>query len=80
MVIWHVDDLKISHVEKDMVEAILKYLGNRFGKDRLLTMTRGKVLEYLGMTLDYREKGKVRMSMFECINEMLEELPRDTSS
>jgi len=28
-------------------------------------ITRGKVLEYLGMSIDYRQKGKVRLSMKE---------------
>jgi len=35
--------------------------------------TRGEVLEYLGMTIDDREKGKVHFSMKEYINKILEE-------
>ena len=31
-IIWHVDDLKISHVDKNVVEDILKLLNEKFGK------------------------------------------------
>ena len=51
-------------MEEDVVEEMLKILDNMFVKDSLLALTRGKVLEYLGMTLDYSRKGKLRMCMF----------------
>ena len=57
-VIWHVDDLKISHVDKMVVEDIIGLLNEKFGKESPLNTTRGKVLEYLGMTLDYSTKEK----------------------
>jgi len=31
-IIWHVDNLKISHVDKNVVEDILKLLNEKFGK------------------------------------------------
>jgi len=34
--------------------------------------TRGKVLEYLEMSIDHRQKGKVRFSMKEYIKKFLE--------
>ena len=57
-IIWHVDDLKISHTNKDVVENILKKLNDKFGQESPLTTCRGKVLEYLGMKIDYRQKGR----------------------
>jgi len=63
-VVWHVDNLRISHMEEDVVEEMLKILDNMFVKDSLLALTRGKVLEYLGMTLDYSRTGKVILCMF----------------
>jgi len=45
---WHVDDLKIFLVNKAVVEQVLQNLNEKFGKNSLLTTTRGKVLEYLG--------------------------------
>ena len=35
--------------------------------------TRGKLLEYLGISIDYRQKGKVNLSMKEYIKKLLEE-------
>ena len=45
-IILHVDDLKISHVDKKVVNDIIMRLGNKFGKEDPLTATRGKILEY----------------------------------
>jgi len=35
-ILWHVDDLKISHLSKHIVEDILRKLTNKFGQDILL--------------------------------------------
>jgi len=48
-IVWHVDDIKISHMSKDVMEDVIKSLNKRFGKESLLTTTRGKVLKYLGL-------------------------------
>ena len=62
-VLWHVDELKISHVSKNVVEDILIKLTKKFGQDSPLTTNTGRVLEYLGMKINYRKKGKVTFSM-----------------
>ncbi len=74
---WHVDDLKISHVEADVVTNIISLLELEFGKEAPLTITRGKVHEYLDMTIDYSVKGKVKFTMIDYIKGMLDELPVD---
>ena len=51
-------------MSKDVVEGIIKSLNKKFGKESPLTTTRGKALEYLGLTLDYTKKGQVKISMF----------------
>ena len=56
---WHVDNLKISCVDKAVVEQILQKINEKFGENSPLTTTRVKILEYLGMTIDYRQKGEV---------------------
>ena len=56
-IVWHVDDLKISHVDKDVVKDILAKLNTEFRKTSSLATTRGLVHEYLGMTLDYSLEG-----------------------
>ena len=50
---WHVDDLKISHVEYNVVSDIVSELNKEFGTITPLTETRLKVHDYLGMTIDY---------------------------
>jgi len=39
--------------------------------------SQGKTIEYLGMCIDYMEKGKVKISMYDYIDKMLAELPSD---
>ena len=58
-IIWHVDNLKISHIDKKLVENIINNLNKNFREYSLLRTNRGKKLEYLGMTLDYTIKGRV---------------------
>ena len=58
-ILWHVDDLKISHINPDVVSDIIKRLNGRHGKEAPLTETRGEIHDYLGMTIDYSVDGKV---------------------
>ena len=70
-VLWHVDDIKISHKDPAIVTEIIDMLKAEYGKYADLTVVRGKVHDYLGMTLDFRENGKVKISMFKYIEELL---------
>jgi len=74
-VAWHVDDLKISHVSQSVVSSVIDKLNQEFGKLLPLTVTRGKIHEYLGMTIDYSIPGKVQVRMDDYIKKMLDELP-----
>lgn len=76
-ILWHVDDLKISHSDPNVVTSVVKQLEQEFGKEAPLTVTRGKLHDYLGMTIDYRTPGKVMIAMFDYIDNMLSELPED---
>ena len=60
---WHVDNLNISQKNGDSVDALIKKLSERYGKEADLTIHQGKVHEYLGMKLEYRKKGKVKIDM-----------------
>ena len=48
---WHVDDLKVSHKDDDVVTAFAVAMGKEFGNGT--TIKRGKVFDYLGMELDF---------------------------
>ena len=64
---WHVDDLKISHIDKEVLEDLITQLEGTFGNDGPLTVHRGKIHDYLGMWLDYSLDGKVQVQMFDYI-------------
>ncbi len=76
-ILWHVDDLKISHVDPEVVTEVIELLESEFGKEAPLTKTRGHVHEYLGMTIDFSNPGKVKLSMIEYIRDMLESVPAE---
>jgi len=65
------------HVSKDVVENILDKLNNKFGKESPLMTFRGKVLEYLGMKINYQQQGKVKLIMYKYIEKLIEESPTD---
>ena len=76
-ILWHVDDLKISHVDSDVVTKIISTINQEFGKEAPITVKRGKVHDYLGMTLDYSMKGKVMVKMLDYVENMLRDAPED---
>jgi hypothetical protein len=78
-VLWHVDDVKISHVSPAVVTDIINKISERFGKDVPLTITRGKVHEYLGMTIDFSQEGKVVFRMDNYVDGIIGEVPDDWS-
>jgi len=67
--------MTIPEVEMNLVENLLKQLTSKFGQDSPLNTYSGKVLDYLEITIDYRNNGKVKFSMQEYINILLEEVP-----
>lgn len=78
-ILWHVDDLKISHVDPAVVTEIIELLKEEYGKESELSIHRGKVHKYLGMTLNYSIDGKVMIVMKDYIEEMLAGLPKEMS-
>jgi hypothetical protein len=76
-ILWHVDDLKISHVKDEVLENVISTLSERYRKEATLVVTRGKVHDYLGMMPDFSEKGKVKVIMKDYIQDMLDKLPSD---
>jgi Reverse transcriptase (RNA-dependent DNA polymerase) len=63
MVCWYVDDVKASHIEESVVEDLISKMQEEYGKDAPLTVSHGKVLEYISMKIDYSNTGKVMFSM-----------------
>ena len=78
-ILWHVDNLKTSHVDEDAVtDKVIGLLEFEFGKEAPLTKSRGKVHQFLGMIIDYSiPAGKVMFTMIDYIKSMLSDLPKD---
>ena len=52
MVVWHVDNLKVSHHQESVVETFISQMEGEYSKE---TLSWGQVHNYLGMTLDFLE-------------------------
>jgi hypothetical protein len=76
-VVWHVDDLKISQKDTQVVDAFIQQLEKTFGKETPLSKSRGKVHDYLGMILDYRNAGEVSINMIPYVKMVLASVPED---
>ena len=71
------DDLKISHIDSNAVDKVIGLLRDEFGQEGPLTVTHGKIHDYLGMTLDFSVPQKVQIQMYDFIDKMLADLPVD---
>jgi hypothetical protein len=74
---WHVDDLKISHVDTKVVDLFIEELEREFGKETPLSKSRGKKHEYLGMILDFSIKGELTINMIPYVRMVLDSIPQD---
>ena len=79
-IIWHVDDLKISHVDKQVVSEILNALNKEFGVETPLTVTRGTVHEYLGITVEFHPDHSVSFDMRDFTESIIAEIPADLAT
>jgi hypothetical protein len=73
-ILWHVDDLKLSHVKQEILEDIAEKINAKYGQEQTpIVIHRGKIHDYLGMTtIDYSEEGKVKFMMFDYVESILE--------
>ena len=74
-ILWHVDDLKISHEDPVVVTDIILQLNDKYGQRTPMISTRGKIHEYLGMAIDFTNTGKVKIAMYDYVDEMISKLP-----
>ena len=76
-IVWHVDNLKLSHKYPKLIDKIIVSLDDEYGKTGKMTVQRGKIHEYLGMTLDFSKPGKFVMDMEQYIDEVIKDLPKE---
>ena len=74
-VVFHIDDLLMCHESPHVVSMIIKKLDDKYGSKDSLTVTRGPVHEYLGMTIDFRVKGECAYSQYDFLKKLILSLP-----
>jgi len=71
---WHVDDMKISHVNCNVVTDIINLLELEFGK---MSVTRGKEHTFLGMVVTYNDNRTASINMKGYLQEAIAEFGED---
>ena len=74
-ILWHVDDLKTSHVDPAVIYSVLAGINAEYGKITKMTIMRGKVHKYLGINIDYSSPGKLISLMIDYIVKMIDDIP-----
>eukprot|EP00804_Cyclotella_cryptica_P015947 CCRYP_019194-RD/>CCRYP_019194-RD protein AED:0.15 eAED:0.15 QI:0/-1/0/1/-1/1/1/0/395 len=74
-VVWHVDDLKVSHKNGQEITKLLVYLGSKYGAG--ITVMRGKHHDYLGIDFDFSEEHVAKLSMIKKIEKVFEDFPEE---
>ena len=62
-VVWHVDDLKLSHVDSKVIDQMIEWLKKKYEDKEIgvIKPSRGKVHDYLAMILDFSVPGEVKI-------------------
>jgi hypothetical protein len=73
---FHVDDCKLSHRTPKVMDQMIGWLRQEYESifedgSGQMTVSRGKVHKYLGMTLDYTIRGQVKITMIDYVDEIL---------
>ena len=74
---FHVDDLKMSHVEQSVLDGVINKLNDKFGVNKKIAASYGEIHEYLGMTIDYSEDSTVKFTMYDYLEDIVLEAPDD---
>ena len=73
---FHVDDCKLSHLNPKVMDDMITHLHKEYenifedGSGKM-TLSRGQIHTYLEMKLDFSEKGHVKTTMFDYIEEII---------
>ena len=82
---FHVDDLKCSHMDQEVLDSLVKDLNNVFRtKKKELAETKGDIHEYLGLTINFsgrynpddpNKKGQVVFTIYDYIKDIIASAP-----
>lgn len=70
-IVWHFNDLKISHVKQSVIEDITKKLNEKYGQVSPLTTQFGETHDYLGMKLHFPGDGSIEIDMSDYVHGIL---------
>ena len=70
---WHVDDVKASHVMKQVIDELVEWIKKKYGGVTKVTPSRGKRHDYLAMILDYSTPGVVKIDVTRHVKAMVED-------
>jgi hypothetical protein len=70
---WHVNDLKVSHVDPFQITKFAAYLAAIYGNG--LVVHQGKIHNYLGMDLNFATDGIAQVSMITYTSKILADFP-----
>ncbi len=78
---FHVDGCKISHECVKVVVAMIKWLRAAYERifedgSEVMKFHRGKVHKYLGMSLDFSHKGQCRVTTYDYLDEILQDVKK----
>jgi hypothetical protein len=73
---FHVDDWKLSHHKKTVMDRMIGYLRQEYESifedgSGAMTVSQGKIHRYIGTMLDYSAPGQVKATMLDYVNEIL---------
>jgi hypothetical protein len=71
---WHVDDIKVSHVDPFQITKFASYLASIYGEG--LVVHCGKIHNYLGMDLNFAKEGLAQISMITYTTKILINFPK----
>ena len=83
--LFHVDDMKVSHMDFQEITIFLNWLRTKYEIDGLIKIkaTSGTMHDFLGMKLDFSKSGKVIIDMKEYVQNMINDFSvnlKDSSS
>mmetsp|Transcript_2109 Transcript_2109/g.4556 ORF Transcript_2109/g.4556 Transcript_2109/m.4556 type:complete len:131 (+) Transcript_2109:3247-3639(+) len=74
MIGWHVDDLKLSHWDSAVVDGVVEWFKEKYGK---VKVSWGPVHEFLGMKLDYSQPGRAKITMYNFLKRTIADFPEE---
>ena len=72
---FHVDDIILSHEDKEVNDEFNKWLNDTFGKFKEVTVSRGNIHTFLGMEFDFSDSGKLHVKQTIHVQDMIDSCP-----